>query len=204
MRRNYKFWFVSFIYFLFWTCSCSLSTKANKKNCDNFNNNVIMDSCENALNCIINRTFSKWNGFPSGCDVNSLYGNITINEDDFLVRYLGSDQIRVKMLMLNIEGYYRPSLCFDENSPVLFEAMHPLLNETAEEIIKSLGIPDAKLDWDFGTLHCQQSEYVYSGRGITLFLNIDQTKILHIALYNVVSLQTYVTSIRPELKKTSK
>jgi hypothetical protein len=106
------------------------------------------------------------------------------------------------MIMLPLDGYSRPSLSFVEGTPVLFEAMGPELAAGDVALITALGEPAARLDWDFGTLPCPGSEFVYPDRGITLFLRSDHERVLHVALYPATDLNDYIENLRPRLGKT--
>jgi hypothetical protein len=138
---------------------------------------------------------------PANCDWTSLVGTLPSEWADIPERSLGSNFLRGKILMVDQEGYMRASFSFIEGNPVLFEAMGPKLKVSVSDLIKSLGLPEATLDWAFGTLPCPESEYVYPTKGITLFLSTDQTRVFHIAVYAATTLENYLKNLRPRLGK---
>lgn len=171
----------------------------------NNNNNTVtkhkMTACNSALENIESRNFTTWTGLPADCDWTTLVGDLPANWADTPERSLGSNFLRGKMLMANIEGYMRASFSFVEGIPVLFEAKGPELQGSLSDLMENLGSPKAKLDWDFGTLPCPESEYVYPSKGITLFLSTDKTRVFHIGLYASTTLDHYLENIRPQLGK---
>ncbi len=174
----------------------------NTNNFDESKTHIKMaPTCGDVMNALLLRQFNHWEGFPKNCDWTSLTGPLP--EDWQLVpkRRLGSKYRDAQMIMLSLEGYIRASLNFVDGQAVLFEAMEPTLAIEIGDLLEKLGQPDTILDWDFGTLPCPQSELVYANKGITLFLNTEKTKLLHVALYPSVEPKTYEESLRPRLGK---
>ena len=161
-----------------------------------------MTPCEKAMKSIRDRDFSDWRGLEPTCDWSALTGPLPTDWQDVPGRPLGSSFRDAKMIMLPLQNYMRPSLSFVAGSPVLFEAMGPKLTTELATLLAALGEPAARLDWDFGTLPCPESEFVYPDRGITLFLNSDHDRLLHVALYAATDLDEYGKNLRPRLGKT--
>lgn len=161
-----------------------------------------MTICTSALEKIKNRDFVDWTGLPANCDWSSLVGDLPSIWDEVPERYLGSSFLAGKILMADLEGYMRASFSFREGDAVLFEAKGPELQTPVSDLIENLGVPETKLDWNFGTLPCLKSEYVYPSKGITLFLSTDKTRVFHIALYPSSTLDNYLEKLRPKLGKT--
>jgi hypothetical protein len=160
-----------------------------------------MTVCNSALEHIKNRDFINWTGLPANCDWTPLVGALPTEWARIPERSLGSNFLRGKMLMANVEGYMRASFSFVEGKPVLFEAMGPKLQASVADLMERFGTPKAILDWDFGTLPCPASEYVYPDKGVTLFLGTDKAKVFHIALYAATTLEDYLENLRPKLGK---
>jgi hypothetical protein len=164
--------------------------------------NTTMTSCEKAIQNIRDRDLAHWRGLPTSCDWTVLTGPLPADWQSVPGRPLGSAFRDAKMIMLSLEGYSRPSLSFVNDTAVLFEAMGPELATGDVALITALGEPAARLDWDFGTLPCPESEFVYPERGITLFLRSDRERVLHVALYRATDLDDYLENLRPRLGKT--
>jgi hypothetical protein len=166
-------------------------------------NDTPMNPCNKAIQQIQNLDFHSWTGLPADCDWTELTGPLPSDWSEIAQRSLGSEFREAKMIMLPIQGYYRPSMSFVDGKAVLFEAMAPEFPEGGDAaLIAEMGSPAARLDWDFGTLPCPASEFVYPKRGITLFLGDDLKKVLHVALYAATSLEEYNRVLRPRLGKT--
>lgn len=159
-----------------------------------------LNTCESALEMIQNIHFLNWKGLPADCDWSALTGDYPTDWNGVPVRSLGTNFQKAPFLTFELEGYMRPSIAFVEGIPTLFEAMGPKI-EDLSALLEFLGEPAAKLDWDFGTLPFKKKEFVFPEYGITLFLNTDLDKALHIALYPSTSLKNYLANLRPELGK---
>jgi hypothetical protein len=83
----------------------------------------------------------------------------------------------------------------------LFDGMNPELGDKLAPLLTELGAPDASLDWDYGTLSIPDRELVFAKRGITIFLNTNRDRALHIALYAATTVESYLESLRPTLLK---
>jgi hypothetical protein len=160
-----------------------------------------MTPCETAIQRIRDRDFADWRGFPPECDWTPLTGPLPDDWREVPGRPLGTSFRDAKMIMLPLDGYSRPSLSFVDGAAALFEAMGPELATEVPALLAALGEPAARLDWDFGTLPCPESEFVYPDRGITLFLSADHGRVFHVALYAATDLDDYLANRRPRLGK---
>jgi hypothetical protein len=159
-----------------------------------------VSACDSALKMIQNIHFDEWNGLPQDCDYSAFIGQYPDNWDEIPFRDLGSNFRRASKIYFELQGYMRPSLAFVDGKAVLFEAMGPKIADL-KALLDMLGAPKAKLDWDFGTLPLHETEFVFPDRGITLFLNTDLDKALHIAVYPSTDLENYLQDVRPQLGK---
>lgn len=160
-----------------------------------------MMNCESARQTILSLDLRKWSGLPADCDWQALTGPLPDNWDEVFARSLGSSFRRAHQLAADVPGYTNPHLFFVDGKAVLFEAMAgPILVEF-KDLLDGLGEPAAKLDWDFGTLPLKASEYVYPARGITLFLNTEKDRALHVGLYAATTLEDYLANLRPSFLK---
>jgi hypothetical protein len=160
-----------------------------------------MNHCQNALAAIRTFDFRGWQGLPADCDWQELTGPLPTDWTEVYARSLGTSFRPAHQVDVNLSGYTKPHLYFVAGKPVLFEAMAGPILVAWEELLKDLGEPAARLDWDFGTLPIKASEYVYPARGITLFLNTDKDRALHIALFAPTTLDAYLADLRPSYLK---
>lgn len=189
--------FISFFYIC-----CTPQTSSHNYQPNNHPTTIEkMTTCAIAIKNIEDKDFSLWQGLPEKCDWTSLTGPLPNDWQSIPERLLGRNFRKGKIRMAKLEGYTRPSLTFIDGQAVLFEAMNPALSIPLDQLIDRLGVPKAALDWNFGTLPCSKSEYVYPRLGITLFLSEDKTRIFHIALYVSTTLENYLDDLRPNLGK---
>jgi hypothetical protein len=156
-----------------------------------------MYNCENARQTISSLDLRAWQGLPTRCDWQVWTGPLPSDWREVYARPLGSSARPAHQLDVAVPGYQHPHLYFVAGEAVLFEALVGPALEAFPELLKELGTPAAQLDWDFGTLPLPRAEYVYPARGITLFLNTDQDRALHIGLYAPTTLEAYLEQLRP-------
>lgn len=159
-----------------------------------------MDHCESALSVVQNQEYADWSGFGSDCNWTSLTGPLPEDWSEIPSSPLGTSWRNAQKILLSLENYYRPFLYFVDGKPILFEGMNPELVDL-ENLLQVLGDPETRLDWDFGTLPITMGESVYPRKGITLFMNSNGDKLLHIGLYEPTSLEAYLEMIRPSFRK---
>lgn len=145
--------------------------------------------------------YQDWMGVNGDCDWGSWTGTLPSDWREVPFRSLGTEFVHGHRIILDLEGYNRPSLYFAKGQMVMFEARSPELAGELKDLIAHLGEPAAKLDWDFGTLPMPKGEWIYPDRGITLFLNGEQETLFHIAVYASTNLETYLARLRPSFLK---
>lgn len=162
------------------------------------------DACAKARKAIQTREFVGWQGFPPHCTASDLFANLPhlpSDPADRPVRPLGENFQRAVFQVLDLPGYYRPTVSFRDDALVMFDAMNPDLALGFAPLEADLGAPAARLDWYYGTLEMPGGEWVFPARGITVFLNSTFDRALHLALYHPTSLATYLADLRPHLRK---
>ncbi len=157
-------------------------------------------SCAAARKAIENKDFVGWRGLP-GCTGGELFAGFPADLSGRPTRHLGSSASSAAFVLLELPGYYRPMANVRDGKLVLVDGMNPEIGEALPALLTDLGEPNAKLDWVFGTLPFSEREWVYAERGISLFLNTEHDKALHIALYSATDLDTYLKDVRPPLAK---
>ncbi len=162
-----------------------------------------MTDCEKAKQMITAGDFREWKGFPEGCDWTAWTGSLPVDWQEVMRRPLGTSFRNGYQLFFELKRYEHPSLSFAESKPILFESRGPELL-AFDSLLIALGKPKARLDWDYGTLPLPQCEYIYPERGITLFMNLEGDRALHIALYAATTQKDYVANLRPGFKKILK
>lgn len=154
-------------------------------------------NCDKARQCILRLDLRNWPGLPTHCDWQDWTGPYPADWQQIYARPLGNTFRPAQQLNVKIEGFTNPHLYFVEGKAVLFEAMAGPILVAFDTLLQDLGAPAARLDWDFGTLPLPGGEYVYPDWGITLFLNTDRDRALHVALYQPCTLDDYLAYLRP-------
>lgn len=115
--------------------------------------------------------------------------------------FLGGRRRQLVTLTGACEGFNQGIRIWVVNEEVqLFDAVDVQLPEEPKSLLAKLGKPDHKLDSYLGLLRLEKSEYVYLGRGLTLFLNPETSAILRVAAFRPSSLDEYQSSLRLDLE----
>jgi len=149
---------------------------------------------------IAHRELAGWDGLPAGLAPRELFAELPADQA-WGRRPLGEDFAHADFAVLDIAGYYRPTVSVRDGEVVLFDAMNPELPDGLGPISAALGEPAAMLDYDHGTLPVPQGEWPYPARGITLFVNTTAETVLHLALFAPTTLDDYRRRLRPHLGK---
>jgi hypothetical protein len=152
--------------------------------------------CSQAHDRIARVELAGWTGLPAGCPP-SAFG-LSGDPEEWAVRPLGDDFRPARFRLLELTGYYRPTVSVRDGAVVLFDGMNPQADLGALE----LGEPEERLDYAHGTLPVDAGEWVFAARGITLFVNTTADTLLHVALYAPTTAAGYRADLRPHLGKT--
>lgn len=154
-------------------------------------------TCDEAKHAIEARRFVGWRGLPAGCTPDAMFG-VKFEEKEWPARMLGKKSTR--WLVVEVPGYYRPTVSVRDGVVVLFDGMNPELDGGWAPLAADLGEPEAKLDWHRDTILMKGGEWVYPARGITIFGRAAGDDALHIAVYAPTTLAEYEASLRPNLE----
>lgn len=150
------------------------------------------------IDAIARRDFAHWTGLPGGLAPADLGADG--DPETWALRHLGDDHVSTRFRVVDLAGYYRPTVSVRDGAVVLFDGMNPETDFAA--LVAALGEPEARHDYAFGTLPVPAGEWVYAARGLTLFVNTDPDRVLHVALYAATTPGEYAARLRPQLKKT--
>ena len=157
--------------------------------------------CDRARAAILERNFTAWRGLPDDCGIAELFDKTQPDSAKMAARSLGDNFVRTAFAVLEVPGYYRPTVSIRDGRLVLFDAMNPELAGGFAPLHATLGEPDARLDWVYGSVPFPKGEWPYPARGITVFVNDTEDRALHVALYRATTLATYRAELRPHLAK---
>lgn len=156
--------------------------------------------CTSIREMIIQRSFTHWRGFNETCTPALLLERPPLDFSEAAFWNLGDSRVRSAFIPVVLVGYDRARVSYQEGRAVLFSAAYPEIAGNLKSLLDELSEPAAKLDWHHGLLEMPTGEWVYSSRGITLFLNSSFENLLHIALYAATTLNDYTTRLRPDLQ----
>jgi hypothetical protein len=164
-----------------------------------------IDECAEALTMILERDFRNWKGMPLECDWTKLVGPLPdIGPDGHWKRAFHSSNENYWSMNLKIEGYDGANFTFEDRKALLFDGRNPDLAGGVASLLKALGEPEAKLDWDDGILAMPGMEWIYPGRGIALFMSAEGTFVSIVALFESTTIQGYSAKFRIKEKKVDR
>ena len=148
------------------------------------------------------RRFSNWTGLSPGSTLEQAARVFDVDQDWHGSGRLGQQRRSVDWYGATGDGYPDGIRLWVENKNiVLADAKYPELTESLDAVLSSLGPPQKKLDAYLGTVLIEESEWVFSERGLSIFLDPENQELLRIAVYSPVALTTYEASLRLNLKQ---
>jgi hypothetical protein len=160
-----------------------------------------MPPCDSAKQMILDRQFENWHGLPTDCDWTEFTGPLPTDWSRVPGRSMLTDYAHPASVSLKIDGYYLPYFTYVDGKLVLFDGSPRKTAESDAALIAHLGSPEQCLAWQEGTESMPATECVYAARGITLFMNSDRSRIVHVALYPPCTATHYARYLRPNLAK---
>ena len=154
------------------------------------------------LDALTSLDFEHWTGLVQGTTLEHVRQLFDVDEEWRGAGRLGNEGIKVEWYSVEAKGY--PDglrLWFGGNSLLVADARRPELPEGVNALLAALGPPEARLDSYLETLQIEKSEWVYADRGLTVFVNPSNCRLLRIAVYRPVSLVEYRKALRLNLKR---
>jgi hypothetical protein len=157
-------------------------------------------SCTTALRTFANRQFINWAGLPPSCSLEEVTQHFPLLNDGVGLARLGRKKRQFRMLV--VQGYDHPvRIWLDGPRVLMLDVQYPTFSSEVPVVLKELGEPEAKLDYDWGTLPIERGEWVYPNRGLTLFMTSNNLSVLHLAVFLRTTMQTYEENFRLHLGK---
>lgn len=162
-------------------------------------------SVDSALETFMSKNLGSWTGLNPGTSLNDVSRFLNVDETWSGSATLG-DVNRPFVWYLAKADNFREDVrvWMGEHSVFLIDTRNPGIVQTAEELVAIYGEPEAKLDTWLGSLFLKQSEWVFPEQGLTIFLNPRHMKILRLAVFPPVQLETYKSYLRLHLKSGNK
>lgn len=157
-------------------------------------------SCASALQNFAAREFANWTGLPESCSLAEVTQQFRLMNEGYGLARLGERKREFRMLI--VAGYEHPVRVWTDDSRVLLlDIQYPSFSAEVAVLLKELGEPQAKLDYDWGTMRFEGGEWVYSERGLALFLAPDASRVFHLAVFPRTTMQDYEENFQLHLGK---
>jgi hypothetical protein len=155
-------------------------------------------NCKVALHAFAERNFSQWRGLPGKCSLSEVTSMFSLLNNGVGLARLG--QRKANFMMLVVVGYTHPVRAWLEEGRIfMLDVEYPAVLPSLKNLLGELEEPTAKLDFFWGTLQLKQSEWVYSNRGLTLFINPDNNILLRLAAFSPTTMDAYEKDLRLDL-----
>jgi len=142
------------------------------------------------------REFVGWQGLSRTLSPDALFG---LGVDTVWgEQKLGSEFLRARSHVLEMEGYYRPTVYAREGAVVMFDGMNPQLAPPWNVLQAEFGAPDSALDWSYDGIALAEAELIFASRGITVFLNTANGFVVFVSLFEPTTVDHYVRHLRIE------
>jgi hypothetical protein len=151
-----------------------------------------------AVERIRGRDFVGWRGLPADLAPADL--GAAGDPSAWGVRRLGAEAAPARFRPLSLDGYLSAQLSVRDDRVILFDGVRPQLDFAA--LAADLGEPDERLDFVNGLVPIPGGEWVFAGRGITVFVNKGADKATYVVLYAPTTAADYRARLRPDLAKT--
>jgi len=87
----------------------------------------------------------------------------------------------------------------DRGSAIVADVATPELVDLLPGLRAGLGAAEVALAYRWGTVPVESGEWVYTSRGLTLFVNTDATRLVHVAVYSPAAETDYEQRLRIDL-----
>lgn len=156
-------------------------------------------SCASALQIFAAREFASWTGMPE-CSLVEVTQQFPLMNEGVGFARLGKNKRQFRMLI--VAGYDHPvRIWTDDEKVLMLDVQYPSFPSELAELLKQSGEPEAKLDYDWGTMRLEKSEWIYADRGLALFLAPDASRVFHLAAFSRTTLQGYEENFQLHLGK---
>jgi hypothetical protein len=154
-----------------------------------------------ALRAFARRDFHDWRGLAPNTSLGETAAIFEVDDDWRGVAKLGSDRREATWVSAQVEGYEKAvRVWLDEALVLLIDAESPTLLTGLPMLLRAIGTPEAKLDSYLGTFPLPESEWVYPGRGLTLYVNPENGILLRLAVFAPATLDVYRRRLRLDLQ----
>jgi hypothetical protein len=143
-----------------------------------------------------------WSGLRQNTSLDDARAVFSIDDQWHGSGRLGSESRRIDWYPVAAELFPEGLRLWVSGDHIVFiDAVRPELPGGLDKLMLALGQPPERLTSYLGTLPIENSEWVYPERGLTLFVNPVNQRLLRIAVYGPTSLQEYCKFLRLDLQR---
>jgi hypothetical protein len=154
-----------------------------------------------ALAVFAGRDFREWKGLAPNTSLADAAAVFTVDDGWRGKGRLGDDRREATWVSAAVDGYDKAvRIWLDLDRVILMDAESPTLATDLPTLLQTIGAPEAKLDAYLGTFLIPESEWVYPGRGLTLYVNPENGILLRLAVFVSTTPDVYRRSLRLDLR----
>ena len=151
--------------------------------------------CRAAFDAFAGGDFRHWQGLPTGCELATIADGDTLRRQGEGTGLLGRGHASYRLIA--VEHYAEPIRVWHADGTILLmEVRYPVIVPDLRDLLESLGKPDALLDSHFSGIVMEKSEWVYVSKGLSLFINPDNSLLLRLVGYCPTSVDDYHLKLR--------
>lgn len=140
--------------------------------------------------------FTDWTGLPQDCPLGALKTRFTARGSGR--GWLGKHEAR--HTWFDVSGYANPLRVWHDGKIVQAIDVESPAIVSPSKLLERLGEPNVRLDTWWNLLFREDAEWVYSERGLALFVNPTERRIFHLSVFSPTTPQVYEDSLRVSLR----
>lgn len=136
----------------------------------------------------------------STCNLSAIKSAYNLSNHNEVVTFLGENLNEVSYWDINHNSEDGSTITVWQKGGELLKIDHHKIwydEEMVSSLITKLGIPDKKLDYYRGVVTMKHKAWIYSDKGIALFLGRSENNIYSISYFNITSLENYENGLHP-------
>jgi hypothetical protein len=166
---------------------------------DSNSSNHPTQSCSEAISILQAGNIAGWRGLPKSCtiaDLTQYFPRISPGEGR-----AGLGRREAYFTRVKAESFDSSIRVWLQDTQVLMLDVEALEKSSElSTLLSELGEPATKLDCYLGTLLFKEAEWVYPERGLTLFVDVNSQRLVHIVMFPATTMASYESEFRLNLR----
>lgn len=149
-----------------------------------------------ALAAFARRDLLEWRGLPPRTSLPDV--PFSVDHDFTGTATLGNEYEPADWVAATADGFPDGIRVWTRGDRIIaLDAQRMDLTDSAEKLLATLGEPEARWDASIGPMRVAESEWVYPGIGLTLYIDPETRRIDRVLGYEPTTLSTYAAMVRP-------